>query len=226
MHTRSLLLTLILLLAQGAQSAPVADPDPKRFAKEIAAFDAQDKARPPQKQGIVFTGSSSIRLWDLNASFPGVRALNRGFGGSHISDVNHYLDQTLLRYEPSVVVFFCGSNDLWAGKPPGQVLADYRRFTVRLFERVPKARLIVLAVKPSPARIRIIETERSMNTLLRAEAAKDERVRFVGEAFDVLLDEKGQPHEAYYVKDRLHLSAEGYARWNKLLAPLLGPARP
>ncbi|MSU40405.1 MAG: hypothetical protein EXS28_01640 [Pedosphaera sp.] len=220
------LTSLLALLVLPAWAAPVINPDPKRFAKEIAAFDAQDKAQPPRKGGIVFTGSSSIRLWDLKASFPNAGALNRGFGGSQISDVNHFLEETVLRYEPAQVVFFCGANDLWANKPVEQVLEDYRSFTRRLFDRLPKTQLIVLGVKPSPARLRIIETERKMNTLLRAEAKKDARVIFLGETFDVMLDASGQPREELYVKDRLHLSPAGYALWNKLLAPHLKSEKP
>ena len=217
---------LTTLLVLPAWAAPVSDPDPKRFAKEIAAFDAQDKAHAPRKGGVVFTGSSSIRLWDLKAAFPQAGALNRGFGGSQISDVNHFLDETVLRYEPAQVIFFCGSNDLWAGKSPEQVLADYRRFTQRLFERLPKTQLVVLGVKPSPSRLKIIEIERKMNVLFRDEAKKDARVMFLGETFDVLLDASGQPREELYVKDRLHLSPAGYTLWNKLLAPHLKSEKP
>ena len=220
------LTSLLALLVLPAWAAPVTNPDPKRFAKEIAAFDAQDKAQSPRKGGIVFTGSSNIRLWDLKASFPNAGALNRGFGGSQISDVNHFLEETVLRYEPAQVVFFCGANDLWANKPVEQVLEDYRSFTKRLFDRLPKTQLIVLGVKPNPARLRIIETERKMNTLLRAEAKKDARVIFLGETFDVMLDASGQPREELYVKDRLHLSPAGYALWNKLLAPHLKSEKP
>lgn len=106
------------------------------------------------------------------------------------------------------------------------MLEDYRSFTKRLFDRLPKTQLIVMGVKPSPARLRIIETERKMNTLLRAEAKKDARVIFLGETFDVMLDASGQPREELYVKDRLHLSPAGYTLWNKLLAPHLKSEKP
>ena len=53
-------------------------PDEDRWAREIAAFAADDEARPFEPGGIVFVGSSSIRLWDLASAFPGRRVLNRG----------------------------------------------------------------------------------------------------------------------------------------------------
>ena len=45
----------------------------------------------PTDSVILFIGSSSIRLWDLDQYFPNYYGLNRGFGGAHISDMLHFL---------------------------------------------------------------------------------------------------------------------------------------
>src|SRR5687768_608088 len=65
------------------------------WAQEMAAFSAEDQDRPFAEGGILFVGSSSIRLWDLQRSFPGVAILNRGFGGSHISDSIAHVDRLI-----------------------------------------------------------------------------------------------------------------------------------
>ena len=71
------------IVALGLVAAARAD-EPKgaavRWAGELKRFDEQDKANPFPKGGVVFVGSSSVRLWDLAKSFPDVKALNRGFG--------------------------------------------------------------------------------------------------------------------------------------------------
>ena len=72
----------------------------------------------------------------------------------------------MLKYKPSKVIFFCGGNDLWAGKSFLQVKKDFDNFRKRLFERVPDAELIVLGVRPSPRRIAIIDKELKMNAVL------------------------------------------------------------
>ena len=169
----------------------------------------------------MFTGSSSIRLLDLKKVFPGLKALNRGFGGAHISDVNHYLERCVLRYEPSRVVFFCGTNDLWDKKPPGQVDGDFAAFRRRLFERSPEAKLIVMAVRPSPARESIRAGEAELNALFRKAADQDERITYVAGAWDRFLDAKGDPVPELFVEDGLHMSDAGYAIWRELLTPLL-----
>jgi hypothetical protein len=68
---------LLLLFAVAAQAQDA-------FEYEIAAYEAQPASAPG---GIVFTGSSSIRLWTtLAGDFPAHRVLNRGFGGSELRD--------------------------------------------------------------------------------------------------------------------------------------------
>src|SRR5687768_7551290 len=57
-----------------------------RFAAEIAAFEAADRHTQPAPGGVLFVGSSSIRLWpSLADDFRGVPVVQRGFGGSEIS---------------------------------------------------------------------------------------------------------------------------------------------
>ena len=210
---------LALLLGGWLQAAP--DPDPARFAKDIAAFDAADAKSPPAKGGIVFTGSSSVRLLDIPKYFPGTGALNRGFGGSHISEVNHYLDRCVLRYEPSIVVLYCGGNDLWDKKSPEQVEEDFTEFRTRLFEKLPEAKLIILAVRPSPSRISIIENEANLNERFRKAAEADKRITYIAGSCDRYLDEAGKPIPKYFVADGLHMSPAGYEIWKEILTPHL-----
>lgn len=214
------LLTLLLpALLSFAHAAP--DPDPARFAKEIQAFDKADAKNPPEKGGIVFTGSSSIRMLSLPKVFPGLKALNRGFGGSHISEVNHYLDRCVLRYEPSTVVFYCGGNDLWDKKSPEQVEEDFTEFRTRLFAKVPGARLIVMAIRPSPARVSIREVEAAMNARFKKAAEADKRITYVAGSWDRFLGDAGKPQPELFVADGLHMNDAGYAVWKELLTPLL-----
>lgn len=216
---RFLLVLLLLVLPIALPATP--DPDPARFAAEIAGFDEADAKSPPEKGGVVFAGSSSIRLMPMKELFPDLKGLNRGFGGSHISEVNHYLDRCVLRYEPSIVVFYCGTNDLWDKKSPDQVEEDFEEFRRRLFERLPEVRLIVMAIRPSPARESIRKIEAEMNERFRKIAEGDKRITYVSGSWDRFLDGKGEPIPELFVEDKLHMSAAGYRIWKELLMPLL-----
>src|SRR5690606_8065097 len=92
-HTIRVLLPVMAMLSfggVGVLTAQVEDPDPLRFAEAIEAFAAFDSHNTVPRNAIVFVGSSSIRFWPTAERFPGLTVINRGFGGSHISDVNHY----------------------------------------------------------------------------------------------------------------------------------------
>ena len=224
MKKHTLFSTLLLLLFSSTSmllSQRAADPDPTRFAKAIAEFAKDDQETSFPKGGIIFVGSSSIRRLSIPVVFPGLEALNRGFGGSQISDVNHYLEETVLKYEPSITVLYCGGNDLWARKPALQVIEDFLQFKKQLFERIPEGNLLVLAARPSPKRESILETELAFNYLLKIEAAKDDRITFIGGACDRFFDNKGNYYLELFADDRLHMSDAGYKIWNELLTPHL-----
>jgi len=202
-----------LLLAQ--ETTP--RPDPARFAKDIAAF-AKDK---PVKGGIVFTGSSSIRLWKtLKKDFTGLPVLNRGFGGSVANDLIVYFDTLITRHEPKLIITYTGSNDINAKLTPEETMADYTKFLNMVHERLPKTRVIITSVKIGEKRIAQIPQVHEVNRRLKAWAEGKDWVRYV-DCTAYLADEKGHPIREYYVKDLLHLSPKGYAEWTKILDPIL-----
>ena len=83
-----------------------AQQDFSRWEKAIAAFEEQDRQKPPPKNAILFVGSSSIRLWKLQKSFPDLRTINRGFGGSQIADSVNFAERILLKHEPRIVALY------------------------------------------------------------------------------------------------------------------------
>ncbi|MEI7464509.1 MAG: hypothetical protein WCJ87_04120 [Burkholderiales bacterium] len=98
----------------------------------MAVFAKQE----PQKGGIVFTGSSSIREWDtLKEDFPGLPVLNRGFGGSVANDLIVHVDTVVLRHEPKVLVTYTGSNDLTARLTVQESFEDDTKFLDLVRER-------------------------------------------------------------------------------------------
>ena len=219
--------TLALALAcaptpDPARAAPAAAaPDPARFEPEIRRFEESDRASPPAPGGVVFTGSSSIRLWpDLAADFPGVPALNRGFGGSTLPEVIHFAPRVVLPYRPRLVVLYAGDNDLATGRTPRQVLEDYRAF-VRLVRReLPSARIAFIAIKPSPSRWALADAQREANRLVREEVARDPGQLYV-DVFTPMLGANGRPRPELFVGDSLHMTQAGYAVWRERVAPIL-----
>jgi lysophospholipase L1-like esterase len=200
-----------------AQLLPTGD----RWEPEIRAFETADRAAPPKAGGIVFIGSSSIRMWTTLADdFPGVNALNRGFGGSRIADSTRYVPRIVSPYHPRLIVFYAGDNDLVEGGSAQTVLDDFKAFVGAVRKAAPKTPIVFISIKPSPSRAHLLDTMRSANTRVRAYAATQADVRYV-DVFDAMLGKDGQPREALFGPDRLHMNRSGYALWVSILAPTL-----
>lgn len=194
---------------------------PEKWKASIDKFTAADAANPPPKGAILFTGSSSIVKWTtLKADFPGKIILNRGFGGSELSDLLHYADRIVVPYEPSRIVIYGGENDLQQGQTPAAVLATFRSLCEKVHTALPSARIAFISLKPSPSRAKILPAVIEANRLIAAECARDPRRVFI-DIYPSMLGADGQPRRELFVTDMLHLNADGYAVWRPLVAPFL-----
>ena len=211
---------VFLLLASGATAfARDASTDP--WEAEIARFEAADRAAPPQPGGVVFVGSSSIRMWSTLADdFPGTYVLSRGFGGSRIADATRHAARIVLPYRPRLVVLYAGDNDLAEGRTPDQVLADVEAFVATVHREAPATPVVFVSIKPSPARAALLPAMREANALVRAYARRTRGVRYV-DVFEPMLDADGAPRAELFGPDRLHMNTRGYALWTRIIAPEL-----
>jgi lysophospholipase L1-like esterase len=211
------------LLAVAFLVAPAVFAAPEKWAAEIEKYTKADALKAPAQGAVVFVGSSSIRRWNsLAADFPGVMLLNRGFGGSELTDSVFYADRIVIPYAPRLVVVYAGENDLQAGKSAESVLAAFRAFHAKVHAALPKTKIIFLAIKESPSRAKIREKVLLANKLIAADCAKDSRLTFVDVATP-MLDAQGQTRPELFVADQLHLKPEGYVIWTKVLSPYLKP---
>ena len=228
MRLRLAPLLLALLLPSCArtqartQPAVAAAAASSQWEPDIRRFEEEDRRNPPTAGGVVFVGSSSIRMWEsLARDFPDLRVLNRGFGGSQLDDVLHYADRVVLPYRPRVVVLYAGDNDLAAGRTPAAVFADYRALVDLVRRRLPETRVVFVAVKPSLARWNIVDRIRETNTLVRAYADRDPARLAYADVFTPMLGPDGRPRPELFLDDGLHMTPQGYALWTGVLRPLV-----
>lgn len=197
--------------ASQAASRPF-DDDPARFAAAIRAFEDEDAKSSPPAGAVLFVGSSSIVGWRTAHEFRDWTVLNRGFGGSHLSDVNHFFESVVEPYRARAIVLYAGDNDIAAGKPPERVRDDFVAFVARVRTNQPDVPIAYLSIKPSPARWGHWPAMKQANQLIVEECARRARLRFV-DVGSLLLNEAGMPRGEMYAEDRLHLSQKGYAAW-------------
>jgi len=230
--TRILLIACLALLgacvshspASDAPVAPAAINDSVQWEPDIAAFEQADSVVRRRPGGVVFVGSSSIRLWDSMADdFPGMATINRGFGGSRVRDSTYYADRIVTPYQPSAIVFYAGDNDLFEGRTPQQVRDDFVAFVDKVRDGLPNARIAFVSIKPSPSRAELLPQIRETNALVRDFAKDAPNVDYL-DVFLPMLDAQGEPREELFVADRLHMNASGYAIWAGVVRPWLAKA--
>jgi hypothetical protein len=208
-----------------ARAQSLAAPDPARFEKFIAAFEAEDRTSPPPTGGTLFVGSSSITNWDVAREFPDLKPIKRGYGGSHVSDTIHFAPRIIWPYKPSLVVFYAGDADVAGGKSAETIANDTGRLLALIHERLPGTRVVVIGTKPSPLHWKHQETIRRANALVQAAIAKDALAAFA-DVESALLGADGQPRSEFYEQNRLNLNEAGYRAWTAAIRPVVERMRP
>ncbi|MBN2594360.1 MAG: hypothetical protein JXA81_12700 [Sedimentisphaerales bacterium] len=217
-----LLIMFCSCLVLNALDKPAENPAQK-WEKDIRQFEQWDSKNTFPSDAVLFVGSSSIRLWPTQECFGEYAVINRGFGGSQISDVNYFARRIVLPYKPKVIVFYAGDNDVAAGKSARQIFDDYKAFVELVHEKLPGTRIIYIGIKPSRSRWSLWPVMKEANAMIRDFSDKDGRLFYFDSAMP-LMGRDGKPDDAFFLKDQLHLNDKGYEVWTKLIRPVIKKA--
>ncbi|MEL6923333.1 MAG: SGNH/GDSL hydrolase family protein [Bacteroidota bacterium] len=202
-----------------APAAPAIQLD--RFESTIRAYESADSAQAVAKGEVLFTGSSSIYFWrSLKEDMAPMAVHNRGFGGSTIPEVIHYADRIIFPYEPSIILLYCGENDIAAGATATESFESFKQFVAMVEARLPQTRIAFLAMKPSVARWELWPQYQEANRMIKDFISQQEKLDYI--AVDApMLYADGMVDSTIFVKDMLHMNAEGYKRWTAVVKPYL-----
>lgn len=209
------LILVFFILCSSATAQP--------FASDIAVFKKQDSIAFPEKGQILFVGSSSFTMWkDVQSYFPDHKILNRGFGGSSLTDLIYYADDVISKYQPKQIVIYCGENDFAASDTITTTIV-FKRFTT-LFEKIRKSNpdvpIAYISMKPSPSRKHLLLLFNEANLWIEAYLKRKKSTAFI-DVYHFMLN----PDETFvndiFLEDQLHMNAKGYAIWQKIILPYL-----
>jgi lysophospholipase L1-like esterase len=178
----------------------------------------------PAANSILFVGSSSFNYWkDISNYFPGYPIINRGFGGSSLTDIIHFNQETILKYKPKQIYIYCGENDIAASDTisPQIVFERFKTlYTIirnHLGNEIP---IMYVSIKPSVARWSMEDKFVTANSLIRNFINKQKQTQFL-DVHAAMLDSNGEVFKDIFIADKLHMNAKGYAIWQKIIAPTL-----
>jgi lysophospholipase L1-like esterase len=197
--------------------------DPSRFEDAIAAFEAKDTIQPPPRNSIVFVGSSSFTNWtQLEADFAPLPAINRGFGGSYLSESVYYADRIITPYSPRAVVVYAGENDIGNRMSGQHVFEQFQLLVAKVQASCPEAEFFFVSIKPSPGRGEGITQIRIANALIQAWAKATPQVTFI-DIGTPMLGENGIGRAEFFLEDGIHMKRNGYLLWKEIILPYLQP---
>lgn len=211
-----LLLLALFLIPAVALADPVTGPE--KWNGDMAKFIERDKESPPQPGALLFVGSSSIRKWDLEKSWPATNVVNNGFGGSTLADSIHHFDTLFGPQDPKAIVIYAGDNDIAKGLTPEETLEDYKTLADKVRKKFPEVPIVYIAIKPSIKRWELWPTMKEANELIKEYSNSRPNFFFADISAPMLSDAgEGAPSEEWFVDDGLHLSPKGYRRWTNVV---------
>jgi len=215
---------LLLITLYGITGSSAAQEKP-RFWDDVQTIKHYDKMYAPPAHPILFTGSSSIRMWgSLQKDFPEHTVLNRGIGGAIVNDMIFYANDIIFPYHPRQIVLYAGDNDVPDEKTTADsILARTKRLFHLIRAKLPDVPVVYIAIKPSPSRAQFLDKALAANKLIQAFLETDPHAVFV-DIFHPMLDNAGKPRPELFLGDMLHMNKKGYALWRELIAPHLLPA--
>jgi lysophospholipase L1-like esterase len=187
----------------------------QNFIAEIKAFEKQDSLSMPASGQILLVGSSTFRFWTTSKEdLSGYPTINRGFGGSQMSDVNYYFDRIVSKYKPKMILVYEGDNDLAAGESPETVFEDFKLFAEKVKSQLPNSKVGYCSIRPSIARTNMRDKQVQANQLIKDYCKKNNGFYFIDFYKEYFLP-NGDLMPDVFVADKLHLNKQGYEIWAK-----------
>lgn len=194
--------------------------DPTRFQEQVEKLFNAEYEFIPDKKLVVFTGSSSIVMWqDVQERFPEYNIINNGFGGSHFSDLLYFYDELVTKQTPDILFIYEGDNDVAGEKKTRKIYRDAKILTKKLKRDLPATKVVFISPKPSVARWHFTKQYNRINRKLKRLCKRNDFG--FADVWPVMLDENGMVLTDIFLEDNLHMNKKGYDLWEKVIGEFL-----
>lgn len=181
--------------------------------------------------GTVFLGDSITEFMDIDQFFPEIdNKYNSGIGGITSTMLLNFIDEGVLKFQPSRLIYMIGTNDL--GKTvmqsPKDIAINVKELVETVHYNLPECEIYVVSPLPCIERIHDYKStpgvlrSNDMLKMIFKEMKKTipyEYVTFIN-AYPSLCNKKGEPIEELYV-DGLHINEQGYQRYSEAIKKVI-----
>lgn len=193
------------------------------FENEVKELILSDSLIKDKRNIILFTGSSSIRLWtDLEKDFKGKNVLNRGFGGSTMRDLLYFADDLIIPYNPVTIFIYEGDNDIgFANRTPKEIIASADSLLKIIRAKLPKeVKVYFISPKPSIVRWHLKDQYVSFNKKFDLWTQGKKNVYFI-DVWSPMINADGTIRKELFLEDNLHMNRAGYHVWLAQIRPFV-----
>ena len=193
---------------------------PGMYHYEVSQF----KSYPDSSTDIIFLGNSITARTDWNELLSNSSAHNRGISG----DISFGVLQRLYEVtegKPAKVFILIGINDISRNIPDSLIVNNYRKIIERIKRESPHTKIYFQTLLPVNNEFTQFKNHYNkdehilwLNEQIK-KIGKQEKINVI-DLYPHFLNEENKL-EKKYTEDGLHLNAEGYKVWKKVLLPYL-----
>ncbi|HLK50907.1 MAG TPA: GDSL-type esterase/lipase family protein [Bryobacteraceae bacterium] len=207
-----------MLAAAAVIVASACSPIPAQTQTTLASREAS-----PDHGGIVFTGSSIFQFWThLRDQMAPLPVLNRAIAGTVTQDMLNRIGQLVLPYQPRIVVYYCGSNDISAGEDAAPIIERTKRFIQVLHEKLPNTYFFYTSIQKAPEKRARWSVVDAVNGEMNRYSREAGNVGYI-DLNTVLFDSRNLLREDLFLPDGLHFRPEStaYLEFSRIVKPIL-----
>jgi hypothetical protein len=194
-------------------------PEVKAWENDIKQFEQLDKSTTYSEKSVLFAGSSSIRLWStIDKDMTPYPVIQRGFGGSKLSDLCVYAKRIIDPHPCTAIVVFV-ANDITGSKDdktPEEVASLFRVLLKTIRKTHPETPVFWIAVTPTRLRWQVWPVIQKESDLIEKICHSQKNTYFIKTDF-AFLNENGVPKDELFKDDKLHLTPAGYVVWTDII---------
>lgn len=186
-------------------------------------FPLDARAAAPERGGIVFTGSSIFQFWTrLTDQMAPLPVLNRAIAGTVTQDMIDRIGQLVLPYQPRIVVYYCGSNDISSGEDAGPIVDRTKRFIQILHDKSPNTFFYYTAIQKAPEKRARWDVVEAVNREMERYSRQTPNIGYI-DLNPVLFDSHNNVRENLFLSDGLHFRPDStaYQEFSQIVKPIL-----
>jgi lysophospholipase L1-like esterase len=178
------------------------------------------KLNPEPQNAIVFAGSSIFHFWTTLADdIAPLPVINQAFAGARMNSVLNAMDKLIIPYNPKIIVYYCGSNDINDGAESSDILSGFEKFVSAVRDKLPSIIIYFVSINKAPQKRDKWNVIDDSNEKIKNWCVNTDRLYFVDINPPFLID--GQPRAELFLEDCLHFQPEAYVEFIKIIKPVI-----